>query len=373
MNVMKKFLLGTTGLVGAAVLFASAASAAETPKVTVGGFLDFQAGVASDDLDGAQRGYGFRNDTEVNINVDGKSDSGLGYGAAIDLEADVTADADGQGLNASRTYVYLDGNWGRFELGSNNGAGEALKVDASNIARGSGGIHGGWWYFANHPGAAYITSAALPLDHGSTSVAGGETTDNINKITYYSPRMSGFQLGLSYAPDGTDRGQTVTRTDSAAGGVGDIFDVGVNYENQWDAVSLAAAVTAEFGDSDVSTTEDLSAWNAGLALGYAGFHLAGSYGDWDDSLLASGADANYWTLGAGYDFGAFGASVTYLDSEIDVAGGSDEFNNLAIGADYELAPGLTPYVELSLYEFDAPVGGTDNDGSVFLLGTLLSF
>ncbi len=380
---MKKFLLGTTGLVGAAVLFSSAASAGETPKVTVGGFIDFQAGIMSDDLDAAQRGYGFRNDTEVNISVDGKTDSGLGYGAVIDLEADVTADADNQGLNASRTYIYLDGNWGRFELGSNNTAIEALKVDASNIARGSGGIHGGWWYFANHPSAfapagtslPYITSAALPMDHGSMFVAGGETTDNTTKITYYSPRFSGFQLGVSYSPDGTDRGQTLTRTD-AGFGFGDIFDVGVNYENQWDEISFSAALTGEWGDSDTSAVEDIGAWNIGAALGYMGFQVAASYGDWDDSMMpsASNGDSDYWTLGAAYDFGQFGASVTYLDSNVEVGTADNEFDNIVIGADYELAPGLTPYVEASFYDFEANGTGVgDNDGSVFILGTLLSF
>lgn len=380
---MKKFLLGTTGLVGAAVLFSSAASAGETPKVTVGGFIDFQAGIMSDDLDAAQRGYGFRNDTEVTISVDGKTDAGLGYGAVIDLEADVTADADSQGLNASRTYIYLDGTWGRFELGSNNTAIEALKVDASNIARGSGGIHGGWWYFANHPSASapagvalpYITSAALPQDHGSLFAAGDESTDNANKITYYSPRYSGFQLGVSYAPDGTDRGQTLTRSDAGAG-VGDVFDIGLNYENQWDEITLAAAITGEWADSDTSAFEDVGAWNIGAALGYMGFQIAASYGDWDDSLMPTGSngDSDYWTLGAAYDFDRFGASVTYLNSDVELAGGDNEFDNIVIGADYELAPGLTPYVEASFYDFEAPgVGVGDNDGSVFILGTLLSF
>lgn len=367
---MKKILLGTTGLVAASALFAGAA-VAETPKVTVGGFADFQVGIMSDDLDAAQRGHGFRNDTEVSLSIDGKSDSGLGYGAVIDLEADVTADADGQGLNASRTYLYLDGNWGRFELGSNNSAAEALKVDAGSIARASGGINGGWTYFANATGSTYITTTGLVQEHGSLLALGGETTDNVNKITYYSPRMSGFQLGLSYSPDSTDRGQTVTRSD--VGAAGDIFDIGVNYEGNWDEVSLSAAVTGEFGDSDTAGINDIGAWNAGLALGYAGFSLAGSYTDWDDSMAVSGIDQDSWTLGAAYDFGAFGASVTYLDSTIDFGATENNFDNLVIGADYELAPGLTPYIEYSMYEFDAPAGGVDNDGNVLLVGTLLSF
>ena len=38
---MKKILLGTTGLVAVALL--ATAASAETPKVTLGGFSDFQA------------------------------------------------------------------------------------------------------------------------------------------------------------------------------------------------------------------------------------------------------------------------------------------------------------------------------------------
>ncbi len=369
---MKKILLGTTGLVAAA-MFANAATA-QTPKVTIGGFADFQAGFVSDDLDGSERSHGFRNDTEVSVRVDGKSDAGLGYGAVIDLEADVSADADGEGVNASRTYVYLEGNFGRFELGSNQGAGATMRVDASSLAVATGGIDGAWTYFANSPaGVPFITTPSLPLEHGSLLALGGETTDNVSKITYYSPRYSGFQLGISYQPDFADRGQLTSLTDVDAGESGENLDVGVNYEGQWGEVSAAAAVTGQFGDGETAATEDLGAWNAGLNLGYAGFQLAGSYGDWDDSLGASSTDGDYWTLGLGYSYGAFGASATYMDSSYEVGGADNDFDNLVLGADYQLAPGLVPYAELSFYDFDAAGTASDNDGTVFILGTQLSF
>ncbi len=405
---MKKILLGTTALIGAVTLFAGAASA-ENPKVTVGGFADFQAGwVSGDDLTDTpgvagdnQRDYGFRNDTEVTVHVDGKTDQGLGYGAVIDLEADVgnpannsgfggvSSDADNQGFNASRTYVYLDGGWGRFELGSAEGADYTMKVDAANIARATGGIDGDWHYFANFTATAatpYVFDPRLPASHGSLLVAGDESTINDNKITYYSPRFSGFQVGVSYAPDLTDRGQVVTRTDEDGASAGDIISAGINYEGQFNEVTLAAAVTGQWGDGDTDTAaagtgaEDIRAWNAGLQLGFAGFSVAGSYGDWDDSLstgVAGTADeSNYWTLGAAYDFGPFGVSATYFDSETDLFGagaGTDEFNNLSIGADYKLAEGLTPYVEVSFYDMDAPGAAADNDGTVVLVGTELAF
>ncbi len=368
---MKKILLGTSGLVAAVALYAGAA-AAETPKVTVGGFVDFQAGIASDDLDAGQRAHGFRNDSEVTFHVDGKNDAGLNYGAVADLEADVTADADGQGLNASRTFVFLDGAFGRFEMGSNTGASQALKVDASNVAVATGGINGAWTYFANVPTGAFITTPKLPLAHGSTAALGDESVDNNNKITYYSPRMSGVQLGISYAPDSADRGQTVSRADTNAGQSGDNFDVALSYANQFDDVSVAAAATSEFGSAESATTEDLSAWNVGGSLGYAGFSLAGSYGNWNDSLTASGVDADYWTAGVAYNAGAFGASVSYLNSTID-AGTDSDFSNIVVGADYKLAPGLTPYAEVSVFEFDPAGTVNDNNGTVVLLGTQLAF
>ena len=114
---MKKILLGTTGLVAVALL--ATAASAETPKVTLGGFSDFQSGWTHEDADAGVRSNGMRNDNEITVKVDGKTDGGLGYGAEIDLEADTTADADNQGANASRTFTYLEGNWGRVELGGN--------------------------------------------------------------------------------------------------------------------------------------------------------------------------------------------------------------------------------------------------------------
>ncbi len=373
---MKKLLLGTTGLV-AATLVASAASA-QTPKVTIGGFADFQAGYISDDLDANQRSHSFRNDTEVSIRVDGKSEAGLGYGAVIDLEADVTADANGEGLNAARTYVYLDGNWGRFELGSNEGPAETMRVDASSLAAATGGIDGDWVFFANNAAGGFITTPSLPLAHGSVNLLNDESVDNANKITYYSPRYYGFQLGAAYQPDSGDRGQLTKSGENTIGQFGETVDLGLNYEGTYDAVSFAAAATAQFGDAEANQ-EDLMAYNGGVLIGFAGFHLAGSYGEWEGSVdtslasVANNAEGDYWTAGGGYDFGPFGASLTYLNSTYELGAVENDFENYVAGVDYKLAPGLTPYAEVSVYEFDGQGTAGDNDGTVVIIGTQVAF
>lgn len=398
---MKKILLGTTGLIGAALL--SAAANAETPKVTLGGFADFQAGYTSDDNDEDRRGSAFRNDNEVHVRVDGKTAGGLGYGAVIELEADTTNDVDGGTTNATRTFTYLEGNWGRFEMGDVEGAAQAMRVDASSIAVATGGIDGSWVYFVNtaaedagandlgSAGTGFVTTPALPTEHGSNLSLNDETTYNATKINYYSPKFSGFQVGASYAPDLGTAGQTINNVEDIDAGLnaitdyGDVLNLGIAFDHQFDnAWTLGAAFTGEWAEADSSTnaarSNDINAWNIGAKLGYQAFAVAASYGDWDDSrdsVAAPSLESDYWTLGASYETGPFGLSATYLKSDVEqTATTENEFTNLVIGADYKLAPGLTPYAEVSFYEFDEAGTGVatfDNDGTVFLLGTQVAF
>lgn len=399
---MKKILLGTTGLFGAALL--AAAANAETPKVTLGGFSDFQAGYTSDDFDSAasggvagdKRGTGFRNDNEITIKVDGKTNSGLGYGAEIDLEADVTADANNQGLNASRTFTYLEGSFGRFEMGSNKSVAATQRVDASSIAVATGGINGSWTYFVNPSAGApapvvgspvastavpFHTTSKLASEHGSYLGQGDETTYNATKISYYTPKFSGFQAGVSYTPQLDDRGQVMTRSDAAS--VSDVWDFALGYNYTFNGgYKLAVAGTYEIGSGEGAAgpsgfQQDISAWNIGASLGWQGWAIAGSYGNQDDTGFgaAAGDESDYWTAGLAYATGPIGLSATYIDSTYDVAGvgGENDFSNLVIGADYKLAPGFTPYAEVSFYEFDGAVAANDNDGTAVILGTQVAF
>jgi len=186
--------------------------------------------------------------------------------------------------------------------------------------------------------------------------------------------MSGFQLGLSYAPDAGERGQTATFTDTDGTSFEDVFSGGVSYNHALDNGNVGVSATFESGSNEIAGAEDLEAWALGLHFGMAGFNFAGSYADVGESIsAASGFDGGFWTLGAGYDFDSFGISATYMDSEQEVAGGDNEFTNLSLGADYNMAPGMTPYIEVSVFEYDAPGTASDNDGTVFIVGTQLAF
>jgi hypothetical protein len=219
----------------------------------------------------------------------------------------------------------------------------------------------------------------------------------------------GLQVGVSYLPDQINRGQGFSagapnpvgpdRTDLNAGQSDNIWAGGINYDNKFGDFGVAVAATGEWGKAQAAGYEDLKAWNAGAKASYMGFSLAGSYGDWGKSNTLTAANSKktyYWDLGAAYEYGPFGASVTYLYSSVDCGhiaqtnvgaagvgingncaatdvGGKNKFDSVSTGVDYKLAPGLTPYAEVTWYDENAVTNANDNKGYVVIVGTQLNF
>lgn len=398
---MKKTLLATT----AVGLFAASSAIAAGPTVTVGGFADFQVGSQDqENIYQEQSSKGTANsrdlhtqtNTEIHLKIDGKTDSGLGYGAYIELEADVTQDdATTNNNNAERTYIYVESGFGRIEVGATGDAGDALRVDASSLARATGGIAGDFWDYVDLDSGGSAETTDYYILPGLPSAVGlkGEAatfviTDRAtaNKISYYSPRIQGLQLGVSYTPDQGERGTSSGFSSDSNQGIENAWNIGLNYDGEFEGFGIEASAQAEWGNTEdnglaATTRDDLQAYAFGLKGSYAGFSLAGSYGIIDEfsNTATSNTEADYWTIGGAYEFGPFGTSVTYFASSIDKENGTNdaEFQNLVLGADYQLAPGLTPYVEVAFFETDNNIADTatttDNEGTVFIVGTSLNF
>ncbi|MDB2415058.1 porin [Rickettsiales bacterium] len=400
---MKKILLATTAL----GMFAAGAAHAEGPTVTVGGFMDFQFANTDQNSVFTEVGDGrfnsdshTRHEAELHFKIDGKTDNGLGYGAYIELEANVNPD-DGTGTttnNAENGYIYVESGFGRVEVGPTYDAGSSLKVDAGTLARATGGIAGDFYNFAALSSASQGTDGndnfyvlpGLPTLYGNPGVAVDGTNSGpatANKISYYSPRISGVQLGVSFTPDQGERGTAVglSGKGTSNGQFRDVWNAGLNYQGQYESIGVEASVTGEWGDveevvASANTLDDLKAYAAGLNVSYAGFTAGGSWGNVDEygQTKTMNSEITYWTLGGAYEFGPFAASVTYMSSEVEngtSAGLDNEFDNLVIGADYQLAPGLVPYVEVSFFDTDDNDATTtsDNDGTIVLIGTELNF
>lgn len=132
--------------------------------------------------------------------------------------------------------------------------------------------------------------------------------------------------------------------------------------------------------------EDLSAWGAGLKLGYAGFKVGGGYthdgtsgntsGLTDDSVKGWNAGMTYegkdWGVGASYvafDYGTNGDKTGLLGTD----GLSGDYSAYVIGASYTVAPGLRVGSDVAFYDRNRLGAGADSDGTVFMTDLTAAF
>ncbi len=332
---MKKVLLGTSAIALAGA-FATPADAAEW-TVRVGGYMEQYTGYADTDadfvtgndnqfigFDGGVNGDGvitFQNGRFNSLSrdssgdfdgVDVKSDSeihflpkitldnGMEFGAVIELEGNTSGD------QIDESYMRIQGSFGEINLGSENSAGYKMTYAAPNvtfIGTNSGSLTAFFPLLAEGAGDDYFRGTL-----GSSFLEVGLNND-AHRMTYYTPRFAGFQVGVSYARDGRDDSNTQVDTN---GELHDIFDIGANYVNSFGGFNVA--LSGRYGIGDIpGQSGDPEVWSAGLNLGYGGFTVGGSYADADgDHGLAQG---EYWDAGVSYETGPWGFSFTYARGE----------------------------------------------------------
>lgn len=206
-------MIRTLTLASVSFIALASSAQAETPKITIGGVSHWQMGASGQEngFDNNQRSQGFRSDNEIHLNIEAASDRGFKYGATIELEADTTADARSEGQNADKTFVWFESGWGRAELGNNMGAEQTMVVNAASIAKATGGIDGDDEFYIKSNGILSDTAFLIHPDLPTAAIGG--VAEDASKITWYSPRFSGAQLGFSYTPDQGDGGQIATRNE----------------------------------------------------------------------------------------------------------------------------------------------------------------
>lgn len=347
--------------------------------LVIGGISDFRYTFRHQDLETGRfaRQSVFTKDTEIHVHFNKTSDAGFRYGGVIELEADTTAADRNEGLNADKTYLFIESGFGRIEAGSNSDAAHMMGVDGSTFATATGGIHGVFdlfTHFPDKPGGggehvALIHSPSLPLanEHG--------VSEDAAKISYFTPRLNGLQLGGSYIPDSGDVGTASSlSTKSDAEQFENVFNLAVNYETAFESgVNFTASVIGEFGNAEASDEEDLRAYAIGFNASYNHFTIGGSYGDWGRSMLeddSTSGDGSFLSAGVAYEYNEADFSITYLTSEVD----ENELTLLSLGVDYRLAPGLTPYAEFNFFDIDSGADAAkDNNGVISIFGIKLAF
>ena len=252
---MRKILLGTTAVVGAALLGPSLAQAQEAPTVRIGGFFrayygysqqggmnsdtsTYGSGLPSNTSSGAggntSSGAGtilnnvagsgsnvarlgkndFSTDAEVHVFVNGKAANGMTYGAVIEIQFN---QQEGRNIvqnraSTGKTTASIDEMYafiafpqlGQIRFGDEDGVMGGLMNSGWITNFGTGGIHGDWESFITRQRGARTVTAPGGLGDGT-------------KIIYMSPQFAGFDFGVSYAPNANGGEDTGCANNSASG------------------------------------------------------------------------------------------------------------------------------------------------------------
>eukprot|EP00353_Schmidingerella_taraikaensis_P010835 CAMPEP_0185573870 /NCGR_PEP_ID=MMETSP0434-20130131/5464_1 /TAXON_ID=626734 ORGANISM="Favella taraikaensis, Strain Fe Narragansett Bay" /NCGR_SAMPLE_ID=MMETSP0434 /ASSEMBLY_ACC=CAM_ASM_000379 /LENGTH=322 /DNA_ID=CAMNT_0028190237 /DNA_START=252 /DNA_END=1216 /DNA_ORIENTATION=- len=294
----------------------------------------------------------------VDIVASGTLDNGLVAGAALKVQLgdDDNAAAAADDATFSEVYAFLEGGFGRVEIGGTDGA--AFKMHYTSP-----------WFV---PGNGVDSPNIYNMNNGGVTFSSRTSTfsllaEDSNKISYFTPRLAGFQLGASFTPDaGTNdpiaNGFGLSATNSAAE---DVFEIALNYAGEFGGLSVGADVFYVTGEAPgAGATGDPTEQGVGASLGWGGFTLGGAYTQTEDINAAtqgntiaalagaSGNESDTWTVGLAYGSGPWTVGAAYFESETEnttgVSLGENSF--IQVGGGYSLGAGVDVGLDIQIIE-----------------------
>ena len=378
---MKKLLLATAA-------FALLAPAAHAEiKLDLGGYFKGYAGYGDQDTAGS-RSLDLKRKSQVFFTGETTLDNGLTVGYNGQLIADTTVDPNvgnpnpGEDSKFEQSYLYFSGNWGRVNLGKENGAAYLLQVAAPGADSNLDGMDIDFSFF--NQGTANIRQDYAQTGARTSAGGRGEDFQYADKITYLTPKFNGFQAGVSYTPD-VDAKDTNDyfgmASDVTPGGFEHLIDGGVRYDGEYAGVGIHAGGGYTHADLEANSlavagpTDNYDEWNAGLKFTWDSWGFGGAYNSRDNAVATNG-DTDTWVLGADYTYGAYTFGASYLNSDGDqtAAVGDSEYDRWTLGAGYTFGPGMKFNGSVAFHDLDAgaAVGG-DNQATVVAIGTDVQF
>ena len=374
---MKKILLGTTAIVAAGMIVAApTAFAAEKIKLSVGGYMEQWFGyTSSDDAAGQDySGLDQKSDSEIHFKGSTKLDNGISVGVNVQLEAN-----QNNGDQIDESYMTIKGGFGSIDIGSENSVQYRMHYAPSEFGIGiNSGDQTAWSSTVKDAEGDQISEGgAFRQPFGSTYVEVLGANDS-EKISWFSPRVEGIQVGLSYSPDtNQDSNGSINRDDSNT----DLVMAAVNFNKTFDGTNVRASLGLGTVTSDDGGGDNASAMNAGIGVSSGGYTIGLSYANFEDSGANSGAGMN---VGTSYSSGPWGVSLNYYHGEKDGTGagstldGNATMDSVFLSGKYAMGPGITAngtigHSSLSSDDADLDASVDSSSSTYVVVGMRVSF
>ncbi|MCX7380625.1 MAG: porin [Alphaproteobacteria bacterium] len=271
--------------------------------VHMGGFVSVSVGIVNNNSDKSSttaakhQPYGLATYMRLYFGMDGKLSNGMMYGAKTEMRTNQQATPGNPSANSTaatlytrRAYMYVAGdNWGLVRMGVTDGPLSLLA--GSSITTGEA-YDTGHWDGDVCDFVANCLSWVFP-------VVGNEYDSA--KITYMTPKMNGFQAGISFAPSsvstnagadnlastGLSARQSVSTIGSDTTRPRNYFEVAAKYTGNLGPVALdtwagywgsgvVGAATPAALPAGVTKVNGLAIGYWGLSLTYQGFSVFGT-------------------------------------------------------------------------------------------------
>ena len=375
---MKKLLSGTTALVAAGLLSTSA-YAADPIKISVGGY--FAGGVIYTGQDdgvgepGANtRNHRIERESEIAFTGSTTLDNGTKVGVNIQLEGETSGD------QIDESFLWFEGSWGKIQLGAEDSAAVGLNVGTPKPTN--------FFWGAASPVFSPIDCGTngLGFGAGSSCFVGDYSLLGLDgdqeKITYYSPKLGGFQLGISYTPDNKELGAggyTGADVDNTAGQQSETLSFGARWTGNLGGAGVRVGGGYKKGDLEAPAAgaEDRDYWGLGIAVSWNAFSFGVHYTDDDQGTSGNNTDRDDIVAAVTYSTGAWKFGLEYAKTEIEAgaAGGEDEGEAFTLGANYNMGGGVSFQAEVQFWDIsdNLNAAAAENDATVVLVGTTVFF
>jgi hypothetical protein len=315
---MRKYLLSTSALAGAALL-----SSAAVADVSISGTFEWAYEARDSNLT-ANDGSVMKQESDVDINFTNKTDSGLTITAGQHFDTNSAGQDD--------VFMSIAGGFGTIKLGKTDGAGGNYESVALDLVQ-------------EEEGGTLANGAAATATI-STSTGGGGS--NVNQISYHIPAVGGLTAGVS-------SGTGTIAADN------EFTSFGMKYALEAGGANVTLGYSAKVVETTAAADNDTTSMGITVVMDALSVSLSnGTYEATNEDRSTNSAAISY-NLGNGLVVAAGAVS-----SEDDLDTG-EEYDMTTYEAAYTIASGLSAVLNVS--EFDYENGTAADNSQVDINGT----
>ena len=365
---MKMRFLSTTAIVTTAlVLYAGSTQGAEKIKIGVGGYFKaYLAAVNQDKGVGApgqnRRDHLIAREAEIHFKGRTALDNGLIFGVNVQLEAETCSD------QIDESFIYVEGGFGKLILGSDDPASDQLYYGTPQPIAGVGVATPDFLF------SQLTNSVATP--ESITSISGDS-----EKITYFTPRMNGIQLGISYTPEQQQDIPSYSgpQGDADAGDQSEVVEIGANYIRKIGDFNMVLSVGYGQGNLEVAAAgaEDQTQWGLGVEFTYGALTFGGDHRKNNQGTSGANTDRTDYSYGVSYETGDWTLAGGFVHGEVEagIGLGKDETDGYQVGIAFDVGPGIKLVGGITRWKVadNLNAAASENKSTEFIVGTKLSF